>query len=123
MPRGYLRSFAKVATLEEAHRAADALAAVLGDAATVESLLVRPYYKEEGWIEVSPTFSDFDLDAVKARLADGWVEGGECWIWNPEAHWNQGEGVACAVPGIVWILLEALGPPQSRTRCRAFDNS
>ena len=109
MPKGYLRSFAKVATLEEAHEAAEALLAVLGAVATVESLVVRPYDKEEGWIEVTPTFSDFDIEAVKARLARDWVEGGECWVWNPEAHWNQGEGVVFAVPGIVWALVETLG--------------
>jgi hypothetical protein len=109
MPKGYLRSFAKVATLEEAQEIARALVTVLGDAATVESLLVRPYDKEEGWIEVTPTFCDFDIEAVKARLAENWVDGGECWVWNLEAHWNQGEGVRFAVPGIVWALVETIG--------------
>ena len=108
MPKGYLRSFAKVATMTEALDAARELLAALDGVATVKSLLVEPYYKEEGWIEVSPTFSDFDLEAVKARLAETWVEGGECWIWNPEAHWNQGEGVSFAVPKIVWALVETI---------------
>lgn len=108
MPKGFLRSFAKVATLEEAHEVARMLVAVLGDTATVESLLVTPYHKEDGWIEVTPTFSEVDIEAVRARLAEDWVECGEGWVWNPEAHWNQGEGVACAVQGIVWALLEEL---------------
>lgn len=108
MPKGYLRSFAKVATMVEALDVARDLLVALGDVATVERLLVAPYDKEEGWIEVTPSFSDIDIDAVRARLAEDWVESGECWVWNPEAHWNQGEGVACAVPNIVWALVEAI---------------
>lgn len=107
MPGGYLRSFAKVATIPEALDVARDLLAVLDGAATVKSVLVAPYYKEEGWIEITPTFSDCDMEAVKARLAADWVEGGECWIWNPEAHWNQGEGAAFAVRHIVWAMVEA----------------
>lgn len=108
MPKGYLRSFAKVATIEEAHEIARTLLGVLGDAVIVESLLVQPYYKEEGWIEVTPSFSKVDIEGVRRRLADDWTRSGECWVWNPEAHWNQGEGAACAVPGIVWALLEEI---------------
>jgi len=107
VPQGFLRSFAKVATMAEALDVARDLLAALEGVATVKSLLVEPYYKEEGWIEVTPTFSDFDLEAVKARLATDWVEGGGDWIWNPEAHWNQGEGVSFAVPKIVWALVES----------------
>ncbi|RYF89495.1 MAG: hypothetical protein EON95_18650 [Caulobacteraceae bacterium] len=108
MPAGYLRSFAKVATLDEALEVARSLLAVLAPVATIKSLLVEPYYKEEGWIEVTPTFSAVDLEAAKALLAEEWVESGGSFIWNAEAHWNQGEGAQFAVPGIVWALLESL---------------
>lgn len=103
-----MRSFAKVDTMEAALDVARDLLGALAGAATVKSLLVEPYYKEEGWIEITPTFSDFDPQAVMARLAEDWVEGGECFIWNPEAHWNQGEGAKFAVPHIVWALVETL---------------
>ena len=108
MSKGYLRSFARVATMVEALDVARNLLALLDGAVTVERVLIQPYDKEEGWIEVTPNFSDFDIDAVKARLAQDWVESGECWVWNPEAHWNQGEGARFAVPKIVWALVEAL---------------
>ncbi|MBI1407590.1 MAG: hypothetical protein GC145_15875 [Caulobacter sp.] len=108
MAKGFLRSFARVATMGEALDVARDLLAALDGAATVMSLLVEPYYKEDGWIEVTPRFSDFDIEAVKARLAADWVEGGEGWIWNPEAHWNQGEGASFAVPKIVWALVETI---------------
>lgn len=107
MSKGYLRAFAKVATIVEALDVGRDLLAVLEGVATVKSLLVQPYDKEEGWIEVTPTFDDFNLEALKARLTEDWVEGGECWIWNPAAHWNQGEGVSFAVPKIVWALVES----------------
>ena len=107
MPQGFLRSFARVATMSDALDVARDLLAALDGVATVKSLLVEPYYKEEGWIEVTPTFSDLDLEAVKARLATDWVEGDGDWIWNPEAHWNRGEGVSFAVPNIVWALVES----------------
>ena len=108
MPQGFLRSFAKVATMAEALDVARDLLAILAPVATIKSLLVEPYYKEEGWIEITPTFSDFDPAAVKTLLAEDWDESGESFVWNPEAHWNQGEGTNFAVPRIVWALLEAV---------------
>ena len=108
MTTGFLRSFAKVATIEEALDVSRQLLGVLAGAATVKSLLVEPYYKEEGWIEITPTFSEFDPQAVMARLAEHWTPSGESFIWNPEAHWNHGEGTRFAVPGIVWAMVEIL---------------
>ncbi len=106
MGPGYLRSFAKVAGMAEAAAVAATLTALIAPVATISRLHIAPYYKEEGWIEITASFSRFDPQALMDRLADTWVPAGEAFVWNPEAHFNQGQGMIFGVPGIVWALVE-----------------
>ncbi|HYE44327.1 MAG TPA: hypothetical protein VEA44_00995 [Caulobacter sp.] len=73
---------------------------------SIKTLKTRSIFRRfADWRRSPPCQTAF---AAPIILADGWVSSGDCWVWNPEAHWNQGKGVACAVPGIVWALVETL---------------
>lgn len=115
----FLRVFVEV-DAEGVALVARGLADVLAPWKPVAANVPLPYWKIDGWWEVTFDFmpgSAAMFDAIVAQVRDGWTHVG----WDRDvvdeersSVWNAGSGAHFLAPEVRWAELQLIHPPEAQ---------